>query len=287
MNGYKLFRRDRQGRRGSGVALYVKECFDCLELDDGDNRVECLWVRIRGKANKADIMVGVCYRPAKQDEEADEILYKQLGEVSQSLVLFLVGNFNLPDICWKYNTAERKQSRRFLECVEDNFLTQLVREPARASAPLDLLLANRGLVGDVMVGSHHSGYEMIEFLILGEVRRGVSRTATLDFRRAEFGPFRSLIDRVPWEVVLRGKAVQEGWKLFKKEILKAQEQAVPMCQKMSQWGRRLAWLNRELWLELRKKRRVYGLWKKGQATQEDYKDVVRLSTEKISWPKPN
>ena len=59
MDGYKLFRKDRQGRRGGGVALYVRECFDCLELNDGDNRVECLWVRIRGKANKADIMVRV------------------------------------------------------------------------------------------------------------------------------------------------------------------------------------------------------------------------------------
>ena len=35
MDGYKLFRRDRQGRRGGGVALYVRECFDRLELNDG------------------------------------------------------------------------------------------------------------------------------------------------------------------------------------------------------------------------------------------------------------
>jgi len=40
--------------------LYVRECFDFLELDDGDERVICLWVRIRVKASKADIMVGVC-----------------------------------------------------------------------------------------------------------------------------------------------------------------------------------------------------------------------------------
>ena len=41
-----------------------------------------------------------------------------------------------------------------------------------------------GFVGVVMVGGHlgHSGHEMIEFLILGEVRRGVSRIATLDFQ---------------------------------------------------------------------------------------------------------
>lgn len=33
-DGYKLFRRDRQGMRGSGLALYVRECFDSLELDN-------------------------------------------------------------------------------------------------------------------------------------------------------------------------------------------------------------------------------------------------------------
>ncbi|GAB0181938.1 hypothetical protein GRJ2_000659100 [Grus japonensis] len=166
MDGYELFRRDRKGRKGSGVVLCVNECFGCLELNDGDDRVECLWVRIRGKANKADIMVGFCHRPPNQDEEAGKIFYKQLGEVSRSLVLVLVGDFNLPDVYWKYNTAERNQSRRFLACVEDNFLTQLVREPAREGTLLDLLLANReGLVGDVMVGSRlgHSDDEMRVF----------------------------------------------------------------------------------------------------------------------------
>ncbi|XP_069724922.1 uncharacterized protein [Phaenicophaeus curvirostris] len=70
--------------------------------------------------------------PASQEEAADELFYKQLGIVSRLLPLVLVGDFNLPDICWKYNTAERKQSRRFLECVEDNFLTQLQRQSDRS-----------------------------------------------------------------------------------------------------------------------------------------------------------
>ncbi|KAK4825063.1 hypothetical protein QYF61_023067 [Mycteria americana] len=137
----------------------------------------------------------------------------------------------------------------------------------KGRGPLDLLFVSReGLVGDVMAGGHlgHSDHKMMEFLILGEVRRGVSRTATLGFRRADFGLFRSLVGRVPWEAVLSGKGVQEGWTFFKKEILKAQEQAVPMFRKTS-----------------RKKRRVDDLCKKGQETQEDYKDVVRLCREKI------
>ncbi|KAK4832301.1 LOW QUALITY PROTEIN: hypothetical protein QYF61_021700 [Mycteria americana] len=61
---------------------------------------------------------------------------------------------------------------------------------------------------------------------------------------------------------------------------------------MSRQGRRPAWLTRELWLELRRKRRVYDLWKKGQATGrrqatgpleegKDYKGVARLCREKM------
>ncbi|KAF1454281.1 hypothetical protein FQV07_0012639, partial [Pygoscelis papua] len=101
------------------------------------------------------------------------------------------------------------------------------------------------------------------------------------FRRADFGLFRTLVERVPWETVLKGKGVQEGWTIFKKEVLKAQEQAVPVRRKKNGRGRRPAWLNGELLLGLRKKRRVYRLWKKGQATQEEYRDLVRSCREEM------
>jgi len=68
---------------------------------------------------------------------------------------------------------------------------------------------------------------------------------------------------------------------FKEEVFKAQEQAVPMCCQMNRRGRRAAWLNRELLLGLRKRRRVYQLWKKGQATQEVYRALVRSCREEI------
>ena len=58
MDDYKLFRRDRGGKRDGGVALYVRDCFDCIELDDCDDKVECLWVKMRAKANKADTLLG-------------------------------------------------------------------------------------------------------------------------------------------------------------------------------------------------------------------------------------
>lgn len=39
-------------RRGGDVTLYVKVCFGVVELGAGNNKIETLWVRIRGRANK-------------------------------------------------------------------------------------------------------------------------------------------------------------------------------------------------------------------------------------------
>ncbi|KAK4829461.1 hypothetical protein QYF61_004679 [Mycteria americana] len=131
---------------------------------------------------------------AKTRQRVEDAFYTLVREIRQYRVKKISKEEKTP------GTAERKQSRRFLECVEDNFLTQLVSEPTREGTLLDLLFVNReGLVGDVMVGGRlgHSDHKMIEFLVLGEVRRGVSRTATLDFRRADFGLFRRLVDKSP------------------------------------------------------------------------------------------
>jgi len=59
----------------------------------------------------------------------------------------------------------------------------------------------------------------------------------MDVWKADFGLFRVLVERVPWERVLKGKGVQAVRTFFKEEVLKAQEQAVPMCRKTNHWGR--------------------------------------------------
>lgn len=71
--GYEHYRRDKQGKRGGGIALCTTECFDYLELNNCNCEVEGIWVRIMGKANRTDILVGFCYRLHNHNEEADEI----------------------------------------------------------------------------------------------------------------------------------------------------------------------------------------------------------------------
>ena len=57
-----------------------------------------------------------------------------------------------------------------------------------------------------------SNHDMTEFLVRGEVKRGTSKTTTTDFQRADFGLFRTLVERVPWKRLVKGKGVQKGFR---------------------------------------------------------------------------
>ncbi|GAB0207707.1 hypothetical protein GRJ2_003236400 [Grus japonensis] len=68
IDSYKLFRSDRRGRMGGGIALYVKKWIDCeeLSLKNSHKQVESLWeqflqpergVRICERNNYADTKV--------------------------------------------------------------------------------------------------------------------------------------------------------------------------------------------------------------------------------------
>jgi len=73
----------------------------------------------------------------------------------------------------------------------------------------------------------------------------------LDFRRADFNLYRTMVERVPWEVVLESMGVQEGWEYIKETVLKVQDLTIPTSRKTSRQARRPGWLNRDLWLDLK------------------------------------
>jgi len=101
INGYRLFRRDRQGKSSEGVALYIKKSIRCeeLSLKNSHKQVKSLWIRIRDRGNKENLVVGVYYRPSDQGELTDESCFLQLQGASCLQSLILLGDFHHPDIC--------------------------------------------------------------------------------------------------------------------------------------------------------------------------------------------
>ena len=126
MDGYRLFRKGRPARRGGGVALYVREQLECIELCLGveGEQVESLWVKNKGQANMGDTVVGICYRPHDQEEVVvvDEAFYRQLEVASQSQALVLVGDFNLlGGIPWP-RALEGRGAQESWSVFKDHFL---------------------------------------------------------------------------------------------------------------------------------------------------------------------
>jgi len=107
IDGYRLFRRDRQGTRGEGIALCIKKWIEWEELclKNSQEQVESLCVRIRDQGNKGNLVVAVCYRPHDQGEPIDKDFLPQLQEALHSQVLILLWDLNHPDICWKNSIA--------------------------------------------------------------------------------------------------------------------------------------------------------------------------------------
>jgi len=69
------------------VALNVRKGLDCMANAVADDTVESLWVRMKGKANEVGVLVGVFYQPASQDEDTNELFYKELRDTSVAPVL--------------------------------------------------------------------------------------------------------------------------------------------------------------------------------------------------------
>ena len=112
-----------------------------------------------------------------------------------------MGDFNYPDICWKNNTAAHISSIKFLECVEDCFLIQMLDVPTRNEALLDLLLTNQeNLLCNISISDSLgcSDHNIVEFGILLSTLKASTKTKVLDFRRANFIPLRAQLGGILW-----------------------------------------------------------------------------------------
>ena len=151
-------------------------------------------------------IVGVC---SDEGEQVDHALSRQIRAASSLQALDLMGHFNQPDSCWRDNTAYvYEQSRRFLECTDENFFLQVREETTRRGALHELIFTNKeGLVGAVKVkGSRScSDHEMVELRILRAGRRVKRKLTTLTFRKADFGLFKDLLAKVLRDKALAGR----------------------------------------------------------------------------------
>ena len=89
-----VHRRDRLGRRGGGVAVYIKERIECeeLSLKNSHEQVKCLWVRPR---DQGSLVVVVYCQQSDQEKPVDKSFFSQLQKEKVPLVPNIVEFYSL------------------------------------------------------------------------------------------------------------------------------------------------------------------------------------------------
>ena len=136
--------KDRQRRRGGGVAIYVHADTDVVARQvlnsDNNNDYELLWVSVH--STKYDVIIGAIYHPPKPKYRTSDLLdyiegcVEKLATSSPDSTIILAGDLNgLPE----------------QDLVIKTGLTSIIKEPTRGNNCLDRIFVSELCYTDVKV----------------------------------------------------------------------------------------------------------------------------------------
>ena len=190
--GYKMFKKDRKGKKGGGVVLYIKESLDPI---DCHITTEHEMIGVVLKNLKKELYIYLVYRPPHQSIEKDESLYSNLSEAVRDRFCIITGDFNCPKVNWKDITGDA-EGRRLLDFASEEILTQWVEEPTRGNNILDLVFSSEdNLISNLIVGEklRKGDHSMIKFEVNVNFLERINSFKKPDFGKANFEKLRAKI----------------------------------------------------------------------------------------------
>ena len=94
LEGYVMFRKDRIGRRGGGVLLFIKETIPAYELqlkEEADCN-EAIWCKL--VTGHTTVTIGVVYRCPNITEQNNQKIHNAISEVSKGDCIITMGILN-------------------------------------------------------------------------------------------------------------------------------------------------------------------------------------------------
>ena len=125
LTGYVMCRRDRIGRRGGGVILYVKESIqaDQIKLESEADYDEAVWCKIVSGNSK--LTIGLVYRSPNINEEDNTKIQNAIKEVSKGECI-IMRDFNHGHIQWKSLESTGGEDQRFLFLIQDSLYSFII-----------------------------------------------------------------------------------------------------------------------------------------------------------------
>ena len=207
LEGYAMFRKDRMGRRGGGVLLYIKENIPAYEvqLQEEADCNEAIWCKL--VTGHTTVTIGVVYRCPNITKQNNEKIHNAISEVSKGECI-IMGDFNHGNIKWDSLQSTGVEDQRFVCLVQDNFLTQHVLEPTRAARVLDIVLSSqKEFVDNVVIqeplGS--SDHNQLHFNINIKSDKTKVKQCRRDFRKGNYKKIRKSLALIDWNDKMKNK----------------------------------------------------------------------------------
>ena len=283
IEGYNLFRKDRDStekQRGGGVAIYIKNELDSMRVDELNdlNFPESVWCKIC--CNGEITLLGVCYRVPCNKKVSDEALYKLIDTVSKHNVI-IMGDFNFPELDWG-KPEEIDPGHPFIECINNNFLTQLVTDPTRGKNYLDLVLSSEeGLVENITVREslETSDHQMINFELICRTHAQKRKTKNYCYFKANYENIREYATSLTWnKTLLEQTDVNIIWTQLKSDILDIRDKYIPLKKKMKS---KCKWATRKVVRLREKKKNAWNLYVSSGRNRQLYKKYMNILTESV------
>ena len=250
IEGYRIFRADRQGRI-RGAAIYLNNRMEANEICAISNGI-CELVAIEiPDLQTVNIVV---YRPPKTESKDFEIILTKIQDIFRSLkqpdpTIILSGDFNFPFVEWErlednscrwiYKpyanalTDEKKQFENLMDLCSTKCMLQTIEEPTRGKNTLELFFTNEAsLITSIGVyKSALSDHDLVEistnYTVDKQTEMGnTDESEDCDLRNLNFyakhvnwNSINDDIKLVQWETIYKEKDTLEISKDLEEKIL--------------------------------------------------------------------
>ena len=263
IEGYKVFRGDRKGRKHGGTAIYLYERLEA-DLICEISYEKCEMVAI--KIPEIQTINIVIYRPPKTKMQEFDIILNKIKEIFSKLskpdpTIILSGDFNFPFVKWKRlpnnscaweyisNTNatadEKHQFERLMDICDNQCLLQIIDESTREENTLDLIFTNEtSLVTMIEVNktklSDHNIIEVSTNYIIDEHPQieeitensnSILRSLNFQTKSINWKDVNQCIEITEWEQSFENKDTIGGSRVFEEKIIKMCVENMPKKMK--------------------------------------------------------
>ena len=160
------------------------------------------------------------------------------------------------------------QSKEFIECINDCYLSQAITEPTRveSSNTLDLLLTNTlNSINDINVGEtlSNSDHNIIRFRYNFAYRsKPKDNLMTVpDYKKGNYDKMRIKLNSINWGEIFNCKDAHEMWEIFINIINELKIECIPQKIKRKLTKHKPLWFNRNIQTKLKDKKKKYNKYK--------------------------